>query len=123
MKFKRAEPCICPVDKGYTNSLRYEIKPREEIEMDFLIKKSGYKFVVKKETFEFGYEKKINRKDYIPEYEQLLMDIIKGDQTLFVSTEEVMNQWKFAEPILKAWEQGKLELIKYKIGTTPKVKF
>jgi len=123
MKFKRAEPCICPVDKGYTNSLRYEIKPREEIEMDFLIKKSGYKFVVKKETFEFGYEKKINRKDYIPEYEQLLMDIIKGDQTLFVSTEEVMNQWKFAEPILKAWEQGKLGLIKYKIGTTPKVKF
>jgi glucose-6-phosphate 1-dehydrogenase len=47
-------------------------------------------------------------------YEQVLLDAILGDQSLFTSTEEVMAEWKLVEDIFKKWE--KIPLVKYKKG-------
>jgi glucose-6-phosphate 1-dehydrogenase len=44
-------------------------------------------------------------------YERLLLDVIRGDQTLFMRRDEVEAAWSWIDPIHEAWER---------IGTPPK---
>ncbi|MFC3613340.1 glucose-6-phosphate dehydrogenase [Lutimaribacter marinistellae] len=37
-------------------------------------------------------------------YERLIMDVIRGDQTLFMRGDEVEAAWAWADPIIEAWE-------------------
>ncbi len=37
-------------------------------------------------------------------YERLLLDVIRGDQTLFMRGDEVMAAWRWIDPIHNAWE-------------------
>ena len=37
-------------------------------------------------------------------YERLLMDVVRGNQTLFMRRDEVEAAWKWVDPILAAWE-------------------
>jgi glucose-6-phosphate 1-dehydrogenase len=39
-------------------------------------------------------------------YERLLMDVVRGDATLFMRGDEVEAAWRWAEPILDAWHQA-----------------
>jgi glucose-6-phosphate 1-dehydrogenase len=39
-------------------------------------------------------------------YERLLMDVVRGDATLFMRGDEVEAAWRWAEPILDAWHQS-----------------
>ena len=38
-------------------------------------------------------------------YERLIMDVIRGNQTLFMRGDEVEAAWTWADPIIEAWEQ------------------
>lgn len=50
-------------------------------------------------------------------YERLLMDVIRGDQTLFMRRDEVEAAWKWVDPILEAWEETRQPLQTYTAGT------
>jgi glucose-6-phosphate 1-dehydrogenase len=50
------------------------------------------------------------------DYERLISDALVGDQTLFVSIEEVLAEWKFITPILQQWDS--LPLTIYPKGAT-----
>jgi glucose-6-phosphate 1-dehydrogenase len=51
-------------------------------------------------------------------YERLLMDVVRGNPTLFMRRDEVEAAWAWVEPILQGWEAGG-ELPKpYPAGTT-----
>jgi glucose-6-phosphate 1-dehydrogenase len=39
-------------------------------------------------------------------YERLIMDVIRGDQTLFMRGDEVEAAWAWTDPILAAWEEA-----------------
>lgn len=39
-------------------------------------------------------------------YERLLMDVVRGNQTLFMRRDEVEAAWKWVEPILDAWSES-----------------
>ncbi|MFA6408287.1 MAG: glucose-6-phosphate dehydrogenase [Candidatus Paceibacterota bacterium] len=47
-----------------------------------------------------------NAVQYSEEYKHLLLEAIRGDQTLFVSKREVEAMWRFADPIVRAWYEG-----------------
>ena len=50
-------------------------------------------------------------------YERLLMDVVRGDQTLFMRRDEVAAAWAWVDPILDHWK-AKLEPPKtYTSGT------
>lgn len=106
-------------DRLYQNVLHYHIHPDESIKMRFYVKQPGHVDVLDRQNFGFSYDETYGRGAGIEAYEQLLMDIIEGDQTLFVSTDEILKQWQFVEPLLKAWEGGKPELFMYEKGTMP----
>jgi glucose-6-phosphate 1-dehydrogenase len=49
-------------------------------------------------------------------YERLIMDVIRGDQTLFMRGDEVEAAWAWADPIIAAWEDGNQQPAAYDSG-------
>ena len=39
-------------------------------------------------------------------YERLLLDVIRGNQTLFMRRDEVEAAWRWIDPIREAWERS-----------------
>ncbi|WP_273723041.1 glucose-6-phosphate dehydrogenase [Bartonella sp. AU18XJBT] len=50
-------------------------------------------------------------------YERLLMDVIRGDQTLFMRRDEVEAAWRWIDPIIEGWEAIKQPFHSYKAGS------
>ncbi|MDU8928626.1 glucose-6-phosphate dehydrogenase [Alisedimentitalea sp. MJ-SS2] len=49
-------------------------------------------------------------------YERLIMDVIRGDQTLFMRGDEVEAAWAWADPIITGWEDARLTPAGYDPG-------
>lgn len=50
-------------------------------------------------------------------YEKLLLDVFRGDRTLFVRRDEVEQAWKFVDGVAAAWAEAKIEPAPYAAGT------
>ncbi|WP_273758070.1 glucose-6-phosphate dehydrogenase [Bartonella sp. AU55XJBT] len=50
-------------------------------------------------------------------YERLLMDVIRGDQTLFMRRDEVEAAWRWIDPIIEGWEAIKQPVHGYSAGS------
>jgi glucose-6-phosphate 1-dehydrogenase len=50
-------------------------------------------------------------------YERLIMDVIRGNQTLFMRRDEVEAAWTWIDPILNAWSENSQEAQGYTAGT------
>ncbi|MEO8672339.1 MAG: glucose-6-phosphate dehydrogenase [Tahibacter sp.] len=50
-------------------------------------------------------------------YERLLMDVVRGNPTLFMRRDEVEAAWAWIDPILSAWEAGQEAPKPYTAGT------
>ncbi|EAU41368.1 glucose-6-phosphate 1-dehydrogenase [Fulvimarina pelagi HTCC2506] len=50
-------------------------------------------------------------------YERLLLDVVRGNQTLFMRRDEVEAAWDWIDPILKAWEEKRQKPQGYTSGT------
>lgn len=118
--FKKAA-CLCPPDleRHHQNMLIFRIQPDEGITVVFWAKKPGFAMELESKTLSFLY-KETSGTNLLPDaYERILYDCIRGDQTLFTSTEEVHASWKFITPILDQWQ--KLPLHVYETGSAPGV--
>lgn len=115
--FRHKTPCLCPHDTHYQNVLYYQIQPHEKITTLFLVKKPGHENLLQENHFEFDYRTIFKKDEFIEAYEKLLLDMIKGDQTLFVSTDENIQAWRFIEPIITNWRKNPSRLLVYKKGT------
>ncbi|WP_338468356.1 glucose-6-phosphate dehydrogenase [Novosphingobium sp. ZN18A2] len=50
-------------------------------------------------------------------YERLLLDLIEGEQTLFVRRDEVEAQWRWVDAIRKTWRDDDVEVKSYPAGS------
>jgi glucose-6-phosphate 1-dehydrogenase len=50
-------------------------------------------------------------------YERLIMDVVRGNQTLFMRRDEVEAAWRWIDPILNAWSDSRQEAQGYTAGT------
>ena len=50
-------------------------------------------------------------------YERLIMDVVRGNQTLFMRRDEVVAAWQWVDPILKAWSEDGTPPYGYTAGT------
>ncbi|MBI5729309.1 MAG: glucose-6-phosphate dehydrogenase [Candidatus Magasanikbacteria bacterium] len=123
--FKHPEPCLCPPGAvHHQNRITFKMEPREGITIEFWSKKPGLKFETEKRTFEFSLRAEGRGAQYVEEYRKLLLDCIRGDQTLYVSTEEIKSMWRFTDAVVKAWQKKAAPLLSYapdtaKISDTP----
>ncbi len=51
-------------------------------------------------------------------YERLIMDVIRGDQTLFMRGDEVEAAWAWTDPIIAAWQERNDKPLAYEVGST-----
>ena len=49
-------------------------------------------------------------------YERLIMDVVRGDQTLFMRDDEVEAAWEWIDPIMKHWEEVEDKPLRYDVG-------
>ncbi|MBK3745576.1 glucose-6-phosphate dehydrogenase [Paraburkholderia aspalathi] len=50
-------------------------------------------------------------------YERLLMDVVRGNQTLFMRRDEVEAAWRWVDPILQGWDDNEQVVQGYTAGT------
>ena len=82
----------------HANSLIINIEPDEGFELLFDVKAPGDLLQLRPQTLRFRYDTAFER---LPEaYEALLLDIMHGDQTLFVRIDEVLEAWRLYTPLL-----------------------
>ncbi len=112
--FKHPSPCLCPPDgPHHKNEVIFRMEPREEVLIEFWSKKPGFAFATERREFHYLLRETGARVQYVEEYAKLLLDCIRGDQTLFVSTREIRAMWRFTDPIIEAWEHNAVPLETY----------
>ena len=50
-------------------------------------------------------------------YERLIMDVIRGDQTLFMRGDEVEAAWAWTDPVIDAWAESGSKPLPYDPGS------
>ena len=82
------------------NVLVITLQPDEGFDLHFEVKTPGEVFRLETQKLRFRYEEAYGP---MPDaYETLLQDIIAGDQTLFVHSDEVEASWQLYTPLLEA---------------------
>ena len=101
-------------EKPMPNHVLLQIQPNEGIGIRLVAKKPGLSTSLEAVDMEFCYKTSfdVHQPDA---YERLLIDIIVGDQTLFLG--QVEESWKVIDPIEEVWQAGKPKLHTYKIGS------
>jgi glucose-6-phosphate 1-dehydrogenase len=85
------------------NTLTIRIQPNEGIDLGFEVKEPGAGIVIKPAKLAMGYADYFNKE--IPEaYQRLLQDVIQGDQSLFLRSDEVEESWRWADSLISAMQ-------------------
>lgn len=105
----QCEGDVCDLHDTQPNVLRFRIQPDEGITLNFATKRPSMQMVVENSELDFEYS------DYyegeLPEaYERLLMDVMRGDPSLFTRSDEVEAAWRLMDPILKAWQNPEADI-------------
>jgi glucose-6-phosphate 1-dehydrogenase len=100
-----------------TNTLCFRIQPDEGIAITLKAKKPGLGNDTGEVEMEFNYDEAFGAGTQPGAYERVLMDGIRGDQTLFTSSDEVLTSWKIVEAVVSEWSKSGAGLIVYKAGT------
>ena len=113
--FRPLENCLCPGKTSSRNVLTFRVQPREGISVEFLARKPSLRneIVARELSFDYG-----ESREKIDAYEKVLFDCIRGDRTLFASTEEVAAGWKFVAPLLEN-SSAHRKLFIYEKGADP----
>jgi glucose-6-phosphate 1-dehydrogenase len=101
-----------PDKPGKRNYLTIRIQPNEGIVIDLHIKKPGFDHAIEQVQLDFCYTDKLGI-GHPDAYERVLVDAMRGDNSLFASSEEVLSCWRVSEPILAAWSRPGFPLHRY----------
>jgi glucose-6-phosphate 1-dehydrogenase len=83
----------------HRNTLRLVMQPKEGFALYFHVKAPGRPLRLERLPLDFSYDE---RYPELPEaYQTLLLDVIDGDQTLFVRSDEVEAAWRLFDPVLE----------------------
>jgi glucose-6-phosphate 1-dehydrogenase len=93
----------CDLTLSRPNVLGFRIQPDEGISLQFAAKRPSMQFVVESVAMNFSYQQ--TWKHSLPEaYERLLLDVMRGDSSLFTRSDQVEAAWRVMAPILAAWQ-------------------
>lgn len=86
------------------NELHILVQPDEGIDLFFQAKVPGPRPKLRPTTLEFRYERAFAEEPMPEAYETLLLDVMQGDQTLFMRADQLEAAWRVVMPVLQAWE-------------------
>ncbi|HYW34906.1 MAG TPA: glucose-6-phosphate dehydrogenase [Balneolaceae bacterium] len=100
------------------NRLIISIQPEKGMRLQFQAKQPGLDMYLNPVDMTFNYDNTYS--DEPPEaYETLLLDVMKGDTTLFMRSDQVESAWKVLMPIINVWDStNPSDFPNYEAGTT-----
>lgn len=107
---------MCQFVAAQPNSLVFRIQPSEAILMSVSTKRPGMQYQLHPVTMDFQFESTFGVE--LPEaYERLLLDVLRGDSTLFTRSDELEEAWRFVTPVLDYWEKSQIKPEPYAAGS------
>ena len=97
-----------PEAGSHRNALVIRLQPDEGITMDVTIKEpgpGGMRLVDVPLDMTFAEALGPEAEEVPDAYERLIMDVIRGNQTLFMRGDEVEAAWQWTDPIIEDWEK------------------
>ena len=91
------------------------IQPDECLRMEMTVKEPGLEMRTRISSLDASFRKE-NEKP-TDAYEDLLLDIIKGDHSLFLRFDEVEYAWRIVDPILQTWTDEADTIATYPAGS------
>jgi glucose-6-phosphate 1-dehydrogenase len=98
------------------NRLVFRIQPQEGITLRLQAKQPGIKNITEGVDMDFDYARSFNQRP-AEAYERVIVDAIRGDQTLFASSAEVIRSWEIIENVLEQWSHSADGLLPYPKGS------
>ena len=83
------------------NWVLLSIQPEERIRMEMTVKEPGLEMRTRTSSLDAGFRNSDEKA--IDAYEDLLLDVMKGDSSLFLRFDEVEYAWRIVDPILQTW--------------------
>ena len=117
MKARASEIAVVFKDLGHTifegdearhrNILSIRLQPNEGMDLQVTIKEpgpGGMRLIDVPLDMTFADALGDDAEDVTDAYERLIMDVIRGNQTLFMRGDEVEAAWAWTDPIIQGWE-------------------
>ncbi len=107
--------CLCGSRPFTSNWLFLDIKPEQAVSMVLQAKKPGLDLEASSINLTSSYQRDGYRA--LPDYASLIREVLLGDRSLFLRSDEIAWAWSILDPILRNWASadGKMEL--YRSGT------
>jgi glucose-6-phosphate 1-dehydrogenase len=93
------------VESWQPNRLILRIQPEEGIVTHLQVKQPGTRLLLGPVDMQFRYRQAF-RVPAPEAYETLLLDVLRGDATLFMRADQVEYAWAVISPIIEAWEEA-----------------
>ena len=88
----------CGLVGSRPNSLVFRIQPEESITLSCSVKQPGHQYNLERQRLKYQYPHGLAEA-----YERLLLDVLRGDSTLFTRSDELEAAWQFVTPVLEHW--------------------
>ena len=83
------------------NWIMLGIQPHDTMKMEIQVKVPGLDLHTRTISLDATYHK--GSEENVDAYEGLLLDVMLGDQSLFLRFDEVEAAWRVVDPIIKVW--------------------
>ncbi len=94
-----------PADATHTNRMVIQMQPDETVQLHLFAKQPGDVLQLRPVHLNLDFAETF-RTRRLEAYERLLMDVMRGNLTLFVRRDEQEAAWSWVEPIMDAWHDG-----------------
>ena len=111
---------LFPETEGQANNkLVIRLQPNEGIQLEMVSKKQSLKDRLKteKRTLNLDFLDSSGDARIADAYERLFLEVMKGDQWLFVSRDEIEASWQWCDELLDAWRDKKVPTKSYSAGS------
>lgn len=105
-----------PISSFQPNSLVIKLQPDEGLNLNLMAKTPGDGMRLKLVDLELDFRETF-KKPRMEAYERLLMDVLRGQLTLFMRSDELEAAWEWVEPILRFWDQEDNDPLFYTAGS------
>jgi glucose-6-phosphate 1-dehydrogenase len=89
------------------NKLTIRLQPDEGVELQMMNKIPGIasQMLIQENKLDLSFSDTYENQRVVDAYERLMLEVINGNQSLFVSRDEVEAAWTWADSIIEAWKE------------------
>ncbi|QCI19377.1 glucose-6-phosphate dehydrogenase [Buchnera aphidicola] len=100
-----------------SNQLIITLQPNEGLKINIFNRKPGVYDSNNLVTNSLNFSYKKSNETFLNDYERLFLEVIRGNQSLFVRRDEVELAWNWIDSMMYAWKDVNMKPILYQSGT------